>query len=68
MLLNDDQVRLQHIIDSTREALEYMENIDRSAFGSCGEVLFVALRSSEKHRHICPNQCVMPIPISLGRL
>lgn len=32
MLLNDDQVRLQHIIDSTREALEYMENIDRSAF------------------------------------
>jgi len=32
MLLNEDQVRLQHIIDSTREALEYVEDIDRFAF------------------------------------
>ena len=32
MLLNDDQVRLQHIIDSTREALAYVEDTDHSAF------------------------------------
>lgn len=31
MLLNDDQIRLQHIIDATREALEYVQDIDRSA-------------------------------------
>jgi len=32
MLLNDDQVRLQHIIDSAREALGHISTIDRSAF------------------------------------
>ena len=32
MLLNDDQVRLQHVIDSAREALGHISTIDRSAF------------------------------------
>lgn len=37
MLLNDDQVRLQHIIDSIREALEYIAESDRASF--CGNRL-----------------------------
>lgn len=31
MLPDDDQIRLQHIIDSAREALEYTKGTDRSA-------------------------------------